>query len=62
MARLKLRPDNLAAQLEQRLLPVYLISGDEPLQAGEAADSVRAVARARGYTEREVHFIERGGA
>jgi DNA polymerase-3 subunit delta len=37
---LKLRPDNLAAQLEQRLLPVYLISGDEPLQAGEAADSV----------------------
>jgi DNA polymerase-3 subunit delta len=59
---LKLRPDNLAAQLEQRLLPVYLISGDEPLQAGEAADSVRAVARERGYTEREVYFIERSGA
>jgi DNA polymerase-3 subunit delta len=59
---LKLRPENLAAQLEQRLLPVYLISGDEPLQAGEAADAVRAAARARGFGEREVHFIERGGA
>ena len=59
---MKLQLDNLIAQLEQRLLPVYLISGDEPLQAGEAADGVRAAARARGYTEREVHFIERGGA
>ncbi len=59
---MKLQPDNLAAHLEQRLLPLYLISGDEPLQAGEAADAVRAAARARGYTEREVHFIERGGA
>ena len=56
---MKLRPDTLAAQLEQRLLPVYLISGDEPLQVGEAADAVRAAARARGFTERDVHFIER---
>jgi DNA polymerase-3 subunit delta len=58
---LRLQPDTLAAQLEQRLLPVYLISGDEPLQAGEAADAVRAAARARGFSERAVHFIERSG-
>jgi len=58
---LRLQPDNLATQLGQRLLPVYLISGDEPLQAGEAADAVRAAARARGFSEREVHFVERGG-
>ncbi|MCC7460855.1 MAG: DNA polymerase III subunit delta [Gammaproteobacteria bacterium] len=57
---MKLRSDNLAEQLRQRLLPVYLVSGDEPLQAGEAADAVRAAARAAGCTEREVHFIERG--
>ena len=39
---------------------VYLISGDEPLLTGEAADAVRAAARAKGFTERDVHFMERG--
>ena len=56
---MKLTPDALEAHLTQKLLPVYLISGDEPLLAGEAADEVRAHARAAGFTEREVHFIER---
>jgi DNA polymerase III subunit delta len=58
---LKLTSDSLATQLAQRLLPAYLISGDEPLLSGEAADAVRARARAAGFTEREVHFIERAG-
>jgi len=58
---LKLTSDSLASQLAQRLLPAYLISGDEPLLAGEAADAVRARARAAGFSEREVHFIERAG-
>jgi len=58
---LKLSADSLAAHLAQRLLPVYLISGDEPLLAGEAADAVRARSRAAGFTERAVHFIERAG-
>lgn len=40
-------------------MPVYLVSGDEPLLAGEAADAVRLRARAAGFTEREVYFIER---
>jgi DNA polymerase-3 subunit delta len=57
---LKLTPDALSRHLEQPLLGVYLISGDEPLLTGEAADAVRASARARGFTEREVHFMERG--
>jgi DNA polymerase-3 subunit delta len=56
---LKLTSDSLAAHLAQRLLPAYLISGDEPLLSGEAADAVRAGARAAGFSEREVHFIER---
>src|SRR6185437_7457212 len=58
--RLKLTSDSLIPHLEQRLLPAYLISGDEPLLTGEAADAVRARARAAGFTEREVHFLERG--
>jgi DNA polymerase-3 subunit delta len=57
---LKLTSDTLAAHLEQHLLPAYLISGDEPLLALEAADAVRARARAAGFTERETHFMDRG--
>ena len=56
---LKLSPETLPAHLEGPLLPGYLISGDEPLLVGEAADAVRARARASGFEEREVHFIER---
>jgi DNA polymerase III subunit delta len=56
----KLNPDSLATHLEQQLLPVYLVSGDEPLLTGEAADAVRARARKMGFTEREAHFLERG--
>jgi DNA polymerase III subunit delta len=56
---LKLTSDSLATHLAQRLLPAYLISGDEPLLSGEAADAVRERARAAGFSERDVHFIER---
>jgi DNA polymerase-3 subunit delta len=58
---LKLTADSLATHLRERLLPAYLISGDEPLLAGEAADAVRARARAAGFSEREVHVAERAG-
>ncbi|HEY0746308.1 MAG TPA: DNA polymerase III subunit delta [Steroidobacteraceae bacterium] len=37
----------------------YLVSGDEPLLVGEAADAVRASARAAGYADRQVFFIDR---
>ena len=57
---MKLTLDSLAAHLEQRLLPAYLVCGDEPLLTAEAADAIRARARAAGFTEREVHFLDRG--
>lgn len=57
---MKLSPDTLAAHLARELAPVYLLSGDEPLLVNEAADAVRARARAAGYDERVVHFVERG--
>jgi DNA polymerase-3 subunit delta len=57
---LRLAADTLTGHLEQQLLRAYLVSGDEPLLSGEAADAVRARARAAGFTEREVHFLERG--
>jgi DNA polymerase-3 subunit delta len=59
---MKLTLESLPAQLEQRLLPAYLVSGDEPLRVGEAGDLIRARARAAGFAEREVFFIERAGS
>jgi len=56
----RLKPDQLETALKNRLLPVYLVSGDEPLQLGEAADAVRLAARQAGYAVREVIAIDSG--
>lgn len=59
---MKLTPDALGGHLARDLSPVYLLCGDEPLLVGEAADAVRAKARAAGFADRVVHFIERGSS
>jgi len=56
----KISGDNLASSLARGLNPIYLVSGDEPLLVNEAADAIRARARADGYTERDLHVVERG--
>ena len=56
---MRLTIDQLPASLKRALAPIYLISGDEPLLIGEAADAVRGAARAAGYAERTVFFIDR---
>lgn len=57
---MRLKVDQLAAALQKAVAPVYLVSGDEPLQLGEAADDIRKAARAAGYTTREVISVESG--
>jgi DNA polymerase-3 subunit delta len=52
---LKLYPEKLAGHLQKQLLPVYLVSGDEPLLVQECGDMIRASARAAGCNEREVY-------
>jgi DNA polymerase-3 subunit delta len=54
---MQVRPEQLEAQLARGLKPVYTIHGDEPLLAQEAADAVRAAAKAAGYTERKVFTV-----
>jgi len=56
----KISGDNLASQLARGLGPIYLVSGDEPLLVNEAADAIRARARQDGFTERDLHVVERG--
>lgn len=56
---MELSADRLASQVaKEPLRPAYLISGNEPLLVLEAADAVRAAARAQGIGEREVHDME----
>jgi DNA polymerase-3 subunit delta len=54
---MNIKPDQLEHHLARGLKPVYTIHGDEPLLAQEAADAVRAAARAAGYTERKVFTV-----
>lgn len=59
---MRVNSDQLPAALARGLAGVYLVSGDEPLLVGEAADAIRAAARAAGYADRSVFFIDRGFA
>jgi DNA polymerase-3 subunit delta len=56
----RLRPDQLPKALERGLAPLYLITGDEPLQRMECADAVRARARTEGFGERQVFDVDSG--
>ena len=55
-----IRPEQLSAELERGLSPLYVLHGDEPLLVLEAADAIRAAARAHGITEREVLVVTQG--
>ncbi len=56
---MELSPERLAAQpASEPLRPAYLVTGPEALRMLEAADGVRAAARAQGITEREVFEAE----
>ena len=56
---MRLKPEQLEASLARKLAPSYLVHGDEPLLALEAADAIRAAARRQGFTQREVLEAER---
>src|SRR5205814_2148260 len=55
-----LRLEQLDGHLSRELQPLYAIHGDEPLLALEAADAIRARARASGFSARVVLAPERG--
>ena len=59
---MKLTADTLPKQLAERLLPVYLVTGDEPLLSAEALDAIRTRARVLGFEEREQVFIDKTAA
>lgn len=56
---MQIKVDQLAAHLRKGLSPVYLLSGDEPLQMLEAADQIRLQAIQEG-AERSVLTVDKG--
>ena len=57
---MKLKPADLAAHLSRQLQPIYVVAGDEPLLVQESLDAIRAAARKRGFSEREILDVEKG--
>jgi len=50
--------EELPRHLASGLKPLYVVYGDAPLLAIEAADSIRAAARSAGYSERDTFVVE----
>jgi len=51
---MRVYPEKLTGELQRQLQPVYLVSGDEPLQQQECCDAIRKTAREQGCMEREI--------
>ena len=54
---MQLAAAQLGAHLAKGVRALYTVHGDEPLLAQEAADAIRAAARAQGYTERSSYTV-----
>ena len=54
---MQLRAEGLPAHLAKGLARIYTVHGDEPLLAQEAADQIRAAARAQGFGERQIFIV-----
>mgnify|MGYP000028712834 FL=1 len=55
---MNLAPTQLPEHLKRGIKSLYTLHGDEPLLVQEFADSLRAAARAQGFTERVVHVAQ----
>ena len=57
---MRISAEQLQQHLAREIGPLYAVYGDETLLALEAADRIRARARAEGYTERDVLTADAG--
>ncbi len=56
---MRLKAEQLTSHLNRSLLPLYLVSGDEPLQLMECLDAIRAAARQQAFEERAVLDVDK---
>ncbi len=57
---MQINADQLTRHLERGLAPLYLVSGDEPLQVEECASAIRRRAETGGCSERSLFTVEPG--
>jgi DNA polymerase-3 subunit delta len=55
---MNVRPDQLPSIINKTIYPVYMVSGDEPLQQMEALDCIRAYLRDESYLERDILDVD----
>ncbi len=55
---MNVRPDQLQSMIAKTIYPVYMVSGDEPLQQMESLDLIRCFLRQQDYAEREVLDVD----
>ena len=55
---MNVRPDQLASVIAKAVHPVYMVSGDEPLQQMESLDLIRSFLREQDFTEREILDVD----
>lgn len=55
---MRINPRQLQQSLNKGLVPIYIVSGDEPLIVQECCDSIRAAARKNDFSERELLHAE----
>lgn len=55
---MRVNPEQLASQLNQKMPAMLLLHGEETFLVEEAADKVRRAAKAKGINEREVWHVE----
>ncbi len=55
---MKVYANKLIEHLARKLSPVYIITGDEPMQLNQCCDAVREHARMLGYAERTVFSVD----
>ena len=57
---MRIKAEQLSAQLSRKTSPVYLVSGDETLIVEESCDLIRAHLKNNVFDEREVLHVEAG--
>lgn len=55
---MQVRAEQIEDHLQRSLAPVYLVTGDEPLQVMETADAIRKAAQRKGFSERDVLNVD----
>jgi DNA polymerase-3 subunit delta len=55
---MNVRPDQLQSMIAKVTYPVYMVSGDEPLQQMESLDLIRSFLRQNDFSEREILDVD----